>query len=95
MGRVVSCDLVITRGLARFGREIRGCSHTKMWCLFTLCVMTGADNQLITVHVRVRQVSADLGYINIDICRDIGKVSVYGRWSLIREVVEGRFDCRW
>ena len=53
--------------------------------------MTGADNQLITV--RVRQVSADLGYINIDICRDIGKVSVYGRWSLIREVVEGRFYC--
>ena len=62
-----------------------------MWCLFTLSVMTGADNQLITV--RVRQVSADLGYINIDICRDIGKVSVYGRWSLIREVVEGRFYC--
>ena len=53
--------------------------------------MTGADNQLITV--RVRQVSADLGYINNDICRDIGKVSVYGRWSLIREVVEGRFYC--
>ena len=53
--------------------------------------MTGADNQLITVRVRVRQVSADLVYINIDICRDIGKVSVYGRWSLIREVVEGRF----
>ena len=55
--------------------------------------MTGADNQLMTVRVRVRQVSADLGYINIDICRDIGKVSVYGRWSLIREVVEGRFYC--
>ena len=55
--------------------------------------MTGPDNQLITVHVRVRQVSADLGYINIDICPDIGKVSVYGRWSLIREVVEGRFYC--
>ena len=55
--------------------------------------MTGADNQLITVHIRVRQVSADLGYINIDICPDIGKVSVYGRWSLIREVVEGRFYC--
>ena len=53
--------------------------------------MTGADNQLITVRVHVRQVSADLGYINIDICPDIGKVSVYGRWSLIREVVEGRF----
>ena len=53
--------------------------------------MTGADNQLITV--RVRQVSADLWYINIDICRDIGKVSVYGRWSLIREVVEGRLYC--
>ena len=49
------------------------------------------DNQLITV--RVRQVSADLGYINIDICPDIGKVSVYGRWSLIREVVEDRFYC--
>ena len=56
-----------------------------------MSVMTGADNQLITV--RVRQVSADLGYINIDICPDIGKVSVYGRWSLIREVVEGRFYC--
>ena len=55
--------------------------------------MTGADNQLITVRVRVRQVSADLGYINIDICPDIGKVSVHGRWSLIREVVEGRFYC--
>ena len=55
--------------------------------------MTGTDNQLITVHVRVRQVSADLGYININICPDIGKVSVYGRWSLIREVVEGRFYC--
>ena len=55
--------------------------------------MTGADNRLITVRVRVRQVSADLGYINIDICRDIDKVSVYGRWSLIREVVEGRFYC--
>ena len=55
--------------------------------------MTGADNQLITVRVRVRQVSADLGYINIDICPDIGKVSVLGRWSLIREVVEGRFYC--
>ena len=55
--------------------------------------MTGADNQLITVRVRVRQVSADLGYINIDICPDIGKASVYGRWSLIREVVEGRFYC--
>ena len=53
--------------------------------------MTGADNQLITV--RVRQVSADLGYINIDICPDIGKVSVYGKWSLIREVVEGRYYC--
>ena len=56
--------------------------------------MTGADNQLITVRVRVGQVSANLGYINIDICPDIGKVSVYGRWSLIREVVEGRFYCR-
>ena len=55
--------------------------------------MTGADNQLIIVRVRVRQVSADLGYINIDICMDIGKVSVYGRWSLIREVIEGRFYC--
>ena len=57
--------------------------------------MTGADNQLITVRVRVRvrQVSADLGYINIDICPYIGKVSVYGRWSSIREVVEGRFYC--
>ena len=55
--------------------------------------MTGADNQLITVRVRVRQVSADLWYINIDICRDIGKVSIYGRWSLIREVIEGRFYC--
>ena len=55
--------------------------------------MTGADNQLITVCVRVRQVSADLGYINVDICLDIGKVSVYGRRSLIREVVEGRFYC--
>ena len=48
--------------------------------------MTGADNQLITV--RVRQVSADLGYINIDICPDIGKVSVYGRWALIRWAFE-------
>ena len=46
--------------------------------------MAGADNQLITVRVRVMQVSADLGYINIDICPDIGNVSVYGRWSLIR-----------
>ena len=55
--------------------------------------MTDADNQLITVRVRVRQVSADLGYIIIDICPDIGKVSVYGRWSLIREVVEGSFYC--
>ena len=55
--------------------------------------MTGADNQSITVRVRVRQVSADLGYINIDICPDIGKVSIYGRRSLIREVVEGRFYC--
>ena len=36
--------------------------------------MTGADNQLITV--RVRQVSADLGYINIDICPDISKWQV-------------------
>ena len=55
--------------------------------------MTGADNQLITVHVCVRQVSAYLGYINIDICSDIDKVSVYGRWLLIREAVEGRFYC--
>ena len=62
-----------------------------MCVLFKLSVMTGADNQLITV--RVRQVSAELGYINIDICPDIGKVSVHGRWSLIREVVEGRFYC--
>ena len=62
-----------------------------MWCLFTLSVVTGADNQFIIVCVR--QVSADLGYINIDICPDIGKVSVYGRWSLIKEVVEGRFYC--
>ena len=45
--------------------------------ILSLSVMTGADNQLITV--RVRQVSADLGYINIDICPDIGKVSVGGR----------------
>ena len=52
--------------------------------------MTGDDNQLITV--RIRQVSADLGYI---ICPDIGKVCVYGRWALIREVVEGRFYCRY
>ena len=64
MGRAVSRDLDV---------KYMGVVTNKFGVCSRCSVMTGADNQLITVRIRVRQVSADLGYINIDICRDIGK----------------------
>ena len=47
----------------------------------------------MTVRVRVRQVAADQRYFNVDICRDIDKVSVHRRWPLTTGVAQGRYYC--
>ena len=61
--------------------------------LFTLSVIADAYDQWIAVRVRVRQVDADLRYINIEISRDIDNVPVHSRWSPICGVSEGRYYC--
>ena len=50
--------------------------------LLTLFVIPGADNQQMTVRVRVRKVAADRRYFNVEMCRDIDNVSVHDRWPL-------------
>ena len=59
----------------------------------TLSVIPGADNQQMTVRVRVRQVAADRRYFNVEMCRDIDNVSVHDRWSLTTGVAQGRYYC--
>ena len=51
----------------------------KTWYLFTLSVIADAYDQWICV----RQVDADLRYINMEISRDIDNVPVHSRWSPI------------
>ena len=36
----------------------------------------------MTVRVRLRQVAADHRKFNVEMCRDIYKVSVHSRWQL-------------
>ena len=43
--------------------------------------------------VRVRQVSADGRQFNVEMCRDIDKVAVHGRWPLTTGVAQGRYYC--
>ena len=47
----------------------------------------------MTVRVRVRQVAADHRLFNLEMCRDIDKVSAHSRWPLTTGVAQGRYYC--
>ena len=66
---------------------------TEIAAFLTLSVIPGADNQQMTVRVRVRQVAADSRYFNVEMCRDIDNVSVHDRWPFTTGVAQGRYYC--
>ena len=47
----------------------------------------------MTVRVRVRQVAAAHRSFNLEMCRDIDKVSAHSRWPLTTGVAQGRYYC--